>query len=156
MAHRRDASGKGGVLLEVRDNGVGMPADVRERIFEPFYTTKEIGKGTGLGLSTVYGIIAQSNGVIEVDSVPGGGTTFSIVFPRILDTACATTESSDDSELPLGTETILVVDDEEAVLDFTRRTLESCGYTVLAVRTGVEALSVAGATSASTYCSPMY
>ncbi|MEO8334193.1 MAG: ATP-binding protein [bacterium] len=141
--HRRDASGGEGVLLQVRDNGVGMPADVRDRIFEPFYTTKEVGKGTGLGLSTVYGIITQSNGSIEVESVPGGGTTFSIVFPRFVDAMPAIAESLEETELPRGSETILVVDDEVAVLDFVRRTLANCGYTVLAARSGVEALSLA-------------
>jgi signal transduction histidine kinase len=141
--HRQGTSGGEGVLLQVRDNGIGMAAEVRDRIFEPFYTTKEVGKGTGLGLSTVYGIVAQSHGSIDVESVPGGGTTFNIVFPRIAECAPALAESLENTELPQGVETILVVDDEEAVLDFARRTLDDCGYTVLAARSGVEALSLA-------------
>jgi signal transduction histidine kinase/ActR/RegA family two-component response regulator len=141
--HRREASGNESVLLQVRDNGVGMPAAVRDRIFEPFYTTKDVGKGTGLGLSTVYGIVTQSSGSIEVDSVPGGGTTFSIAFPRLAEAMPYAPESVEDAELPQGVETILVVDDEEAVLDFARRTLDACGYTVLAARSGVEALTLA-------------
>jgi CheY-like chemotaxis protein len=102
-----------------------------------------VGKGTGLGLSTVYGIITQSNGSIEVESVLGGGTTFSIVFPRVSESAPIAVESIEDAELPQGTETVLVVDDETAVLDFACRTLDHCGYTVLAARSGVEALSLA-------------
>jgi CheY-like chemotaxis protein len=139
----RDANGAEGVLLQVRDNGIGMPAEVRDRIFEPFYTTKEVGKGTGLGLSTVYGIVIQSNGSIEVESVQGRGTTFNIVFPRVVECTPIPTHIIDDTELPQGVETILIVDDEEAVLDFARRTLDTCGYTVLAARSGVEALSLA-------------
>src|SRR6185369_7959780 len=113
------------------------------RVFEPFYTTKEVGKGTGLGLSTVYGIVIQSNGTIEVESVHGGGTTFNIVFPRVVECTPISMDIIDDTELPSGIETILIVDDEEAVLDFARRTLDACGYTVLAARSGVEALSLA-------------
>jgi signal transduction histidine kinase len=140
---RASASGPEGVVLRVRDNGVGMPPAVRDRIFEPFFTTKDAGRGTGLGLSTVYGIITQSNGAIEVDSIPGGGTTFTIVFPPVADAAPMSTDVVDDEGLPQGTETILVVDDQEAVLDFAQRTLGKCGYVVLAASSGVEALALA-------------
>jgi CheY-like chemotaxis protein len=118
-----------------------MTPEVRDRIFEPFYTTKEVGKGTGLGLSTVYGIVAQSGATIEVESAPGAGTTFRVVFPSATEPSAVRDALDEDDVFPRGTETILLVDDEEAVLDFARRTLESCGYVVLAARSGVEALS---------------
>jgi signal transduction histidine kinase/ActR/RegA family two-component response regulator len=140
---RLAASGPESVVLRVRDNGLGMPPEVRDRIFEPFFTTKEVGRGTGLGLSTVYGIVTQSNGAIEVDSIPGGGTTFTIVFPPVTDAAPVCNSVIEDAELAQGTETILVVDDQEAVLDFAQRTLGKCGYTVLAASSGVEALALA-------------
>ena len=133
----------GRVTLSVRDTGIGMSSEVRDRIFEPFFTTKEIGKGTGLGLSTVYGIVAQSGGTVEVESTPGAGTTFTVVLPPIAESVTATDGSEDDAELPRGTETVLIVDDEEAVLDMARRTLEGCGYTVIAAHGGVEALTSA-------------
>jgi signal transduction histidine kinase len=141
--HRTTASSPEGVVLRVRDTGVGMSREVRERIFEPFYTTKEVGKGTGLGLSTVYGIVAQSNGTIEVESVPGGGTTFTIFFPPIVDILPVRVDLMDDDELPGGRETILLVDDEAAIVDFACRTLSRCGYTVLVAASGVEALALA-------------
>ena len=137
------AAGPESVVLRVRDTGVGMPPEVRDRIFEPFFTTKDVGKGTGLGLSTVYGIVTQSNAAIEVDSIPGGGTTFTIVFAPVADAVPASIDVIEDAELPQGTETILVVDDQEAVLDFAQRTLGKCGYTVLAAGSGVEALTLA-------------
>ena len=141
--HEEMASCPKSVVLRVRDNGVGMSRAVRERVFEPFYTTKEVGKGTGLGLSTVYGIVAQSNATIEVDSVLGGGTTFTVIFPPVAEVMQLRAMDTGDADLPRGVETILLVDDEEAVLDFARRTLTSCGYTVLAAGSGVEALSLA-------------
>jgi signal transduction histidine kinase/ActR/RegA family two-component response regulator len=142
--HRPNPSGPPSVVLQVRDTGCGMPRDVSDRIFEPFFTTKEVGKGTGLGLSTVYGIVIQSGGTVEVDSEVGVGTTFTIVFPPVAEAPLLRKDDDDeDVELPRGTETILLVDDEAAVLDFTRRTLEGCGYTVLTARNGVEALTQA-------------
>ena len=131
------------VVLSVRDTGTGMPDGVRERIFEPFFTTKDVGKGTGLGLSTVYGIVTQSGGTIEVDSALGKGTTFTVVLPPIAEAVIEQGESDDDDALPRGKETVLIVDDEEAVLSLARRTLESCGYRVLVANTGVEALTLA-------------
>ena len=144
-AQRTSATGQETVVLRVRDTGVGMTAEVRDRIFEPFFTTKEVGKGTGLGLSTVYGIVAQSGGTIEVESAPGAGTAFSVVFPPANESVPLRADIEEDDVLPQGTETVLLVDDEDAVLDFARRTLESCGYVVLAARSGVEALSLARA-----------
>ena len=136
-------SGVRQVVLRVSDTGVGMTREVRERVFEPFFTTKDIGKGTGLGLSTVYGIVVQSGASIEVDSQPGKGTTFTVVFPPIVEALVDPNEEPHDDLLPLGTETILLVDDEEAVLNLSRRTLESCGYTVRTALSGVEALGMA-------------
>jgi signal transduction histidine kinase len=143
---RLNKDGRENVVLEVRDTGVGMSADTLERVFEPFFTTKEVGKGTGLGLSTVYGIVAQSGGTIEVDSTLGVGTTFRVYFPPATESIVIRGDTESDTELPRGNETILVVDDEEAVLEFVRRTLVSCGYTVLAAHSGVEALARARAT----------
>ena len=140
---RISATGARQVMLRVRDNGSGMSREVRERIFEPFFTTKEVGKGTGLGLSTVYGIVVQSGGSIEVESEPGQGTTITVVLPPIAEALVDTGEQRDDDVLPHGTESILLVDDEEAVLNLAQRTLESCGYSVIIARSGVEALATA-------------
>ena len=145
-AQRTNATGQEVVVLAVRDTGEGMTPEVRERIFEPFFTTKEVGKGTGLGLSTVYGIVSQSGGAIEVESAPGAGTTFSVVFPLATDSVALRTDTGESEVLPRGDETILLVDDEDAVLDFARRTLEGCGYAVLTAHSGVEALSLARTT----------
>ncbi len=141
--HRSAASGANQVMLQVRDTGIGMSEEVRDRIFEPFFTTKEVGKGTGLGLATVYGIVAQSGGSIEVDSAPGRGTTFTVALPPIAESVTHTPVDSMAAVLPRGAESILIVDDEEAVLDLARRTLESCGYSVRVARNGVEALTMA-------------
>ena len=139
----RNPAGRPFVALRVGDTGVGMADDVRERIFEPFFTTKEVGKGTGLGLSTVYGIVAQSGASIDVESAPGVGTTFTVRFPSVSDSLAKRTEVRNDDTLPLGTETVLVVDDEDAVLDFASRALANCGYVVHSARSGVEALALA-------------
>jgi CheY-like chemotaxis protein len=99
-------------------------------VFEPFFTTKELGKGTGLGLATVFGIVKQNAGLIDVLSEPGRGTTFKLYFPRV--DAEPVTETARPSVDPLdGTETVLLVEDEEQILDLGRRTLAQCGYTVL-------------------------
>ncbi len=130
------------VRLAVSDTGHGMDREVLSHVFEPFFTTKEKGKGTGLGLSTVYGIVKQSNGYITCYSEPGKGTSFTIYFPR-------TAESRDRAAAPIGdlatlrgTETILLVEDEEMVRRFTQTLLESNGYTVIGVPGGKEALAV--------------
>ena len=132
----------GCVVLRVSDTGVGMTEAVRERIFEPFFTTKEPGKGTGLGLSTVYGIVKQSGGTIDVESALGKGTTFAIVLPPATEKT-TTTSASESGEPPRGTETILLVEDEDEVRTLARRVLEDCGYRVLVAAGGVEALAVA-------------
>jgi CheY-like chemotaxis protein len=134
------------VLLSVTDTGCGMDAETLERIFEPFYTTKELGKGTGLGLSTVYGIVSQSDGFVEVDSTPHHGTTFRIHFPAV--DAPATVEGSPEEALPQGPpsrETVLVVEDEPMVRELIRRVLETCGYDVHEAMHGDEALRIAEA-----------
>ena len=128
------------IKLGVSDNGAGMDAGTQLRIFEPFFTTKEIGKGTGLGLATVYGIVKQSGGNITVYSEAGVGTTFKIYFPRVIDTSEVVEVGDSTTELPTGTETILLVEDEETVRTLTRQILEMCGYTIHEAQNGREAL----------------
>jgi CheY-like chemotaxis protein len=120
-----------------------MSREVRENIFEPFFTTKEVGKGTGLGLSTVYGIVKQNEGFIYVASEPGKGTTFKIYLPRfVAETAQVASEEAADKP-PTGTETILLVEDDEAILNLGKIILENLGYTVLATPTPVQAIHLA-------------
>ncbi|WP_447975139.1 PAS domain S-box protein [Nitrospira sp. Kam-Ns4a] len=128
------------VTLSVRDTGVGMAPDTQARIFEPFFTTKEVGQGTGLGLSTVYGIVAQSGGHIRVESEPGRGTTFTLYFPAVQPDAPAPDLPAPPAELPTGTETILVVEDEPEIRAIVREVLEPLGYLVLEAERGEEAL----------------
>lgn len=127
------------VLLSVSDTGSGMDADSRERAFEPFYTTKEKGQGTGLGLSMVYGIIKQSEGDIRIDSEVGRGTCFSIYLPQVTRRPI-TTRQLQQVGTRRGTETILVVEDEDAVRMVAQRILSAAGYEVLAAANGGEAL----------------
>jgi signal transduction histidine kinase/CheY-like chemotaxis protein len=128
------------VMLAVADTGTGIPREIQAQIFEPFFTTKEQGKGTGLGLATVYGIVKQSGGYIEVDSEPGQGTTFRIYLPR-LDVAAVTVDrNARPAAVAGGTETILLVEDEEGVRELARDILRASGYTVLEARNGAEAL----------------
>jgi two-component system cell cycle sensor histidine kinase/response regulator CckA len=132
------------VLLCVRDTGCGMEEAVRRRIFEPYFTTKEFGKGTGLGLATVYGIVVQSNGCIEVESQPNRGAAFRIYLPRVADPGVEQRAArSGEIAPPKGHETVLVAEDEEGVRSLACLVLRSGGYTVLEARTGAEALSLA-------------
>jgi CheY-like chemotaxis protein len=126
------------------DSGTGMSEDVLAHLFEPFFTTKEIGKGTGLGLSSVYGIVKQGNGHLFVDSVPGRGTTFDILFPLVAPPA-ERAESAPADAPAACTETILLVEDEDAVLKMVQRTLKAQGYTVLPSRNAAEALEISDA-----------
>jgi PAS domain S-box-containing protein len=131
------------VMLSVSDTGVGMDPATRARIFEPFFTTKEVGKGTGLGLSTVYGIVQQSGGHIEVESEPGRGTTFRIYLPRIEQTAEMPAPATGPASVPPGLETIMLVEDERDLRTLLYRTLTMQGYRVLVARGGQEAIEVA-------------
>lgn len=131
------------VLLAVSDNGCGMDEKTQSHIFEPFFTTKEVGKGTGLGLATVYGVVKQNNGFIYVYSEPGQGTTFKIYLPRHLAKTVTSPEKGPDDPGERGHETILLVEDEPALLEMASRMLERLGYNVLAAGTPGEAVRLA-------------
>jgi two-component system cell cycle sensor histidine kinase/response regulator CckA len=131
------------VMISVMDTGHGIPPDTLNKIFEPFFTTKEIGKGTGLGLSTALSIVRSHNGFINVYSEAGKGTHFSCYLPAIATGAGAAEGEKEEPTLPLGHgELILVVDDEEAIREITRGTLESFGYKVLTASDGTEAVAL--------------
>ena len=132
------------VLIEVIDNGTGMPTEVLEKIFEPFFSTKELGKGTGLGLSTVYGIIKQTGGFIYPESVVGSGTTFKIFLPRHVPAegeVAAKAVVAPVKDLT-GHERILLVEDEDSVRQFSARALRTTGYEVFEADSGEEALEI--------------
>lgn len=131
------------VMLAFSDTGIGMDKETQSRIFEPFFSTKEVGKGTGLGLSTVLGIVTQSASTICVLSEPGHGTTFKIVFPRY-EEAKVVTQQAKAAPLRGGSETILLVDDNDCLRGLTCQLLEQCGYTVLDSGHPAEALRMAG------------
>jgi len=131
------------VMLAVTDTGVGMDEQTRSHLFEPFFTTKPQGHGTGLGLSTVFGIVKQSHGEIAVYSEPGQGTCIKIFFPVVAAEPGEDTPQSLRSRVLSGTETILLVEDEDAVRKLVRRTLEKQGYQVLVAASGTEALELA-------------
>jgi len=130
------------VMFSVSDNGMGMDKETQGRIFEPFFTTKEKGKGTGLGLSTVYGIVKQSGGYVLVQSEPGQGTTFRIYLPRVEDAAQPAGPARTAQSLSAGTETVLLVEDEESVRQLVRETLEAKGYRILEAENGEAALGM--------------
>lgn len=130
--------------ITVRDSGAGMPPEVKERMFEPFYTTKAVGKGTGLGLSTVFGIVKQSGGHIFVDSQPGAGTEIRVLFP-VVDAAPSEnpTPRGQTSSAPPGSETVLIVEDDPGVRRVATRFLKRAGHRVLVAENGSQALDIA-------------
>ena len=131
------------VLLTVSDTGVGMDAETQAHIFDPFFTTKEIGKGTGLGLSTVYGVVRQSDGHIWMYSELGHGTTFKIYLPLIGQPPHLEKSTQDLADTLRGTETILLVEDAEALRELTRSLLAENGYTVLEAGDAENAIEIA-------------
>jgi two-component system, cell cycle sensor histidine kinase and response regulator CckA len=131
------------VLLDVTDTGTGMDEETQAHIFEPFFTTKEKGKGTGLGLATVYGIIKQSGGFIWVYSELGKGTSFKIYLPRVKEAEVNFGAPKPVVELPAGTETVLLTEDEHDVREIAREFLESGGYKVIEAKNGKEAIAIA-------------
>jgi CheY-like chemotaxis protein len=129
------------VMMSVRDTGSGMTEETRARAIEPFYTTKEVGKGTGLGLSQVYGFARQSNGQIEIESKPGGGTTIRLYLPRGTGAAEGGKAWGGDAEKPRAP-SVLVVEDDPEVLDIAVETLRSLGYEVISAANAPEALTI--------------
>jgi PAS domain S-box-containing protein len=128
------------VLLAVHDNGCGMQKEIMDNIFEPFFTTKGVDKGTGLGLATVYGIVKQNNGFVDVNSAPGKGTRICVYLPREAESVDAIVEA-DAEEIPMGRwETVLLVEDDPSILKLTREIMAQLGYTVLTAGTPTEAL----------------
>ncbi len=128
------------VLMSVRDDGIGMSRDTQERIFEPFFTTKEAGKGTGLGLPTIFGIIKQNHGCIDLESEPGKGTCFKLYFPRNT-IAEDQPETKPEDEAGKGVGTVLLVEDDEMVRSMATKMLEKIGYTVVAVASPTQAIA---------------
>jgi two-component system cell cycle sensor histidine kinase/response regulator CckA len=143
VVHKRVTMQPGAyVLLTVSDTGIGMNQETQANIFEPFFTTKEKGKGTGLGLSTVYGVVKQSGGYIWVYSEPGHGTTFKIYLPRVAEQADQLPVAEQAPEKLDGTETVLLVEDDEGVRGVCEAILTEHGYKVIAAQNGEEALKV--------------
>ena len=130
-------------MVEMTDTGCGMDADTKAHLFEPFFTTKPIGKGTGLGLSTAYGIVKQSGGTIEVDSVPGEGTTFRVYLPIVEQPVSPRKAPKVSSPATTGSETVLLAEDQSSIRTVLREFLESEGYKVLEAQNGNEALEIA-------------
>ena len=130
------------VSMTVADSGIGMDAATLERIFEPFFTTKPPGRGTGLGLATVYGIVKQHGGFVEVKSAPGQGATFHIFLPSASGAVEERPVESDSGPVPGGTETILLAEDHEGLRELISESLEALGYSVLAARDGLEAVEL--------------
>ena len=128
------------VCLSVSDSGVGMTEDVKAHIFEPFFTTKDDGKGTGLGLASCHGIIAQSGGLITVESEPGRGTTFNIYIPAVDETATSPHSEEHTETTPVGTETILLAEDDRFIRSVSGGMLRDLGYSVLEAENGVDAM----------------
>jgi CheY-like chemotaxis protein len=132
----------GWARLRVEDSGVGIEDAVRPHIFEPFFTTKDPGRGTGLGLATVLGIVEQRGGRIEFESVPGEGSVFVVLLPAAVPAAAAPDVRASEARSLVGTETVLVVEDDEIIRTLVARTLRGQGYEVLEARHGSEALEL--------------
>ncbi len=130
------------VMLAVTDTGAGMSEAVKARAFEPFFSTKEVGEGTGLGLSTCYGIVKQSGGHISLYSEPGRGATFKIYLPQVTPPAGTPVQPLNSPDLPNGTETILLVEDDPALREMAGTLLRRLGYMVLSAANGIEAMSL--------------
>src|SRR5262249_4317914 len=142
LARHPEAQAGRFVCLTTTDNGCGIARQNLQRIFEPFFTTKEIGKGTGLGLATVYGIIKQHQGWIDVESELGKGTTFKVFLPASKDATKPAEEKPEERPVKGGTETILVVEDETPVRELVCSLLERQGYQILQAESGRKALEV--------------
>ena len=134
-------------LLSVSDGGTGMDEGTRSHAFEPFFTTKGVGEGTGLGLATVYGIVKQHNGYIGLYSEPGFGTTVKVYLPRVEADSGQLASQRPNIEAPSGTETILLVEDDDTVRKLTAGILERSGYTILQAPDGRHALDLFGGKS---------
>ncbi len=129
------------IFLTVSDMGCGMDKDVLDHVFDPFFTTTEVGKGTGLGLASVYGVVKAHGGHIQCSSEPGAGTTFEIYLPAAEQGEGLVDEDTQKTALQGGSETVLVVDDEPEIRELTREALEVLGYTVHCAASGEEALA---------------
>jgi CheY-like chemotaxis protein/two-component sensor histidine kinase len=130
------------ICLSVTDTGCGIPPEILPHIFEPFFTTKEVGKGTGLGLATVYGIVKQHGGWIELATAPGQGTTFRVYLPAVEGPRAAAAAEAAPAKLPCGSETILIVEDETSLRALIAGLLRRCGYTVFEAASGPAALAI--------------
>jgi two-component system cell cycle sensor histidine kinase/response regulator CckA len=128
-------------LITAADNGSGMKEETLKRIFEPFFTTKEVGKGTGLGLSVAYGIIKQHDGYINVQSVPGRGTSFTLYLPLISDGLTTVVKGHQPEAPPRGAETVLLAEDDESVRIMSQALLTECGYKVIVAVDGEDAVA---------------
>jgi CheY-like chemotaxis protein len=143
VATRPEASVGPHVMISVSDTGVGMDAATRARLFEPFFTTKERGQGTGLGLATVYGIVRQAGGHIVVDSEPGRGSVFRVLFPAMENPGRSwTAPAPRETPVLAGTETILLAEDDEVVRRVAARVLRGQGYCVLEAVDGAQAVAI--------------
>jgi CheY-like chemotaxis protein/two-component sensor histidine kinase len=139
--YERPGLGSLSVLLDVRDTGIGMDESIKARMFEPFFTSKDKGKGTGLGLSTVYGVVSQAGGEIEVDSEPGLGSRFRIYLP-LSDGPIEDVTPNQTNSTPVGLETVLLVEDEPGVRVLAETVLKKLGYKVLVADSGEAALDI--------------
>jgi PAS domain S-box-containing protein len=129
------------IVLTVRDNGIGMSDEIKDRIFEPFFTTREVGDGTGMGLAVLHGIVTAHNGVVVVSSAPGKGSEFSVYFPKVVLPEKSKVQNKKAASLPTGSETIIFADDEEDIVKMLTMMLEHLGYNVIPAAGGEQVLS---------------